>query len=369
MRTVLDLRTAGDRFPGIGRYAYNLARAMSRRKDRGELVLIHNPRSVNTRFDVAALESEPDVKIAAAAVSPLTAGEQLRLPSLLRSLAPDVTHFPSWMVPCAAPRPFVLTIHDIIPLRLPQHFPARRRLLFRASLALSLRFAACAICMSQATRSDLESVFRGIHCQLEVIPEGVGEPFGLRAKNELDAVRRRYELPDQFVLCVGSNKPHKNLSRLVDAYARLGRTPPLILAGREDPRYPQVRRRVEQLGLGNRVRFMGAVPEEDLPALYGNAMAFVFPSLYEGFGLPPLEAMAGGTPVACSEIPSLREAVGEAALRFDPSSPDSIASALQRILEDEKLRERLRAAGLRRAAELTWDLAAQKTLDVLRQAC
>jgi alpha-1,3-rhamnosyl/mannosyltransferase len=181
-------------------------------------------------------------------------------------------------------------------------------------------------------------------------------------------VRRKYDLPERYLLYVGSNKPHKNLPALVDAYARLGDTPPLLLAGTQDPRYPQVGRRVEQLGLENRVRILGAIPEEDLPALYGNALALVFPSLYEGFGLPPLEAMACGAPVACSDIPSLREAAGQAALWFDPSSPDSIASALEKILDDQELRAALRASGLRRAAELTWDLAAQKTLDVFREA-
>jgi alpha-1,3-rhamnosyl/mannosyltransferase len=330
--------------------------------------LIRNPGSANTRYDVAALEAQPNVTIVNTAALPLTVGEQLLLPLLLRRLAPDVTHFPSWIMPYAAPRPFVLTIHDIIPLRLPQYFSARHRWLYKASLAYSLRFAARAICLSRTTRSDLESAFQEIRCPLAVIPEGVGEPFRLRAKCESEPVRRKYALPDPFLLYVGSNKPHKNLPSLLNAYARLGDAPPLLLAGPQDSRYPQVRRLVERLGLKHRVRIMGAIPEADLPDLYGNALAFVFPSLYEGFGLPPLEAMACGTPVVCSDIPSLREAAGHAALWFDPLSPGSIASALEKILGDPDLRAVLRASGLRRAAELTWDLAAQKTLEVFREA-
>ena len=128
----------------------------------------------------------------------------------------------------------------------------------------------------------------------------------------------------------------------------------------------QARRRAEQLNVKERTVFLGPVREEDLPALYSGARAFVFPSLYEGFGLPPLEAMACGTPVACSDIPSLRETAGDAALLFDPKDPGAIAAALDRLLTDAALREDLHERGLRRAAELTWDAAAQRTLQAYR---
>ena len=363
----MDIRTAGDRFPGIGRYAYHLACALARQKNRGELILLYCPGLANTRFDTLSFAA--DVKIVAAGAPPLTAREQLLLPLQLRRLAPDVTHFPSWIMPYAAPRPFVLTVHDLIPLCLPAYYKPWQRRAYRASLAFSLRFAARVICPSQATRCNLESVFPGIGSRLSVIPEGVAESFRPCTKKESDRVRTKYSLPERYLLHVGSNKPHKNLPALLDAYARVGRAPELLLAGAHDPRLPEVRRRIELLGLANRVRLMGLVPEEDLPGLYGGAQAFVFPSTYEGFGLPPLEAMACGAPVACSDIPSLREAAGSAALFFDVCSPESIANALQRIIGDEELRAGLRASGLLRASELTWDLAAQKTLDVYRQAC
>jgi alpha-1,3-rhamnosyl/mannosyltransferase len=148
---------------------------------------------------------------------------------------------------------------------------------------------------------------------------------------------------------------------LIDAYARIRSAPVLVVAGMEDPRYKQARRRVNSLNLGDRVRFMGPIKEDDLPALYGGALAFVFPSTYEGFGLPPLEAMACGIPVACSDIPSLRETTGGAALLFNPGDSASITDAIERILQDNKLRANLKDRGLRRSAEFSWSTAAQKT--------
>ncbi len=369
MRTVMDLRTIGDRFPGIGRYAYNLARALVRRKNRPELVLISNPGTASTRYNLASLAWETDVRIVAVDARPFTVREQTLLPILLRRLAPNLAHFPSWIMPWAAPRPFVVTIHDIIPLLLPQYFTAGRRMLYRASLAFSFRHATSVICLSEATRADLETIFPRIRGRLSVIPAGVERSFRPSTKAESEPVRAKYALPEQYLLYVGSNKPHKNLPALVEAYARLGRAPALLLAGMEDLRYPGARQRIETLGLKDRVRVMGQIPEEDLPRLYSNALAFIFPSLYEGFGLPPLEAMASGAPAACSDIPSLRETTGGAALLFDARNLDAITSALDRMIRDEELRAALRVRGLRRAAELTWDLAAGKVLDVYHQVC
>jgi glycosyltransferase involved in cell wall biosynthesis len=368
MRTIVDIRTVSDHFPGIGRYTYQLALGLVRCKDRESLLLLFNPESSNTRFDISALASEPDVRIVATAARPFTAREQLRLPGELQKLSPQATHFPYPIMPYAAPRPFVLTIHDIIPVRFPQYFTVRQRIMYRISLSLALRSAACVICVSEATRSDLISAFRVDSRLLFVVHEGIAESFQPPAKDELQRVRIAYGLPEKYFLYLGSNKPHKNLPMLIDAYARLRSCPPLIVAGIEDSRYTLARRRVDFLDLKDRVRFVGAVVERDLPALYGGALAFVFPSSYEGFGLPPLEAMACGVPVVCSNIPSLCEAVGNAALLFNSEDPAAIAAALERILQDEKLRTNLRDQGFRRAAELPWSLAAEKTMSLYRRA-
>jgi glycosyltransferase involved in cell wall biosynthesis len=368
MRSVVDIRTAVDHFPGIGRYTYNLARGLAACEDHETILLLSNSKSVNTRFDISALAAMPDVQLAFTEAEPFSTREQLHLPGELRKLSPHVTHFPYLIMPFAAPRPFVVTIHDIIPIRFPQYFTAQQRLVYRFSLYLALRSAARVICVSEATRSDLFFTFRANAAPLFAVHEGVEETFKPCAQEELRRVRTLYGLPGDYFLYLGSNKPHKNLPALIDACARLRSCPALIIAGIEDPRYLEARRRAAAMDLKDRVRFIGAVAEKDLPALYGGARAFVFPSIYEGFGLPPLEAMACGVPVACSNISSLREAVGSAALLFDPQDSTSIVDAVERILYDEKLRGDLQDRGFRRAAKLSWKLAAEKTLNLYRQA-
>jgi alpha-1,3-rhamnosyl/mannosyltransferase len=267
-------------------------------------------------------------------------------------------------MPYASPGPLVLTIHDIIPILLPQFFTVRQRILYRASLSLALRRADCVICVSESTRTDLHARFHLDPSRLFVVYEGVSEAFRVSGGDARQAARNTFNLPDEYVLYVGSNKPHKNLPILVEAFAQLRPKSVLVLAGPSDSRFNQERMNAERLGLREHVRFLGTVPEKMLPTLYGGAKAFVFPSLYEGFGLPVLEAMACGVPVACSDIPSLRETAANAALYFDPKDGRSVASALERIVGDETLRAYLHSGGIKRAAELSWDAAARKTLEV-----
>jgi alpha-1,3-rhamnosyl/mannosyltransferase len=368
MRTVIDVRTINDHFPGIGRYAYQLVCALARQDHRDELVLLSNPENSGSRFSIAALASAPNLKIIHTTARPFTVREQLRLPGELRRINPGTTHFPYMVMPYAAPRPIVLTIHDIIPVRLPHFFPIRQRAMYRISLLLALRSAAVVICDSEATRSDLKSSFRMDLSRLSVIHAGVAESFRPCPGKELDRVQAGYGLPPEYLLYVGSNKPHKNLPALIDALSILPNAPPLVIAGETDPRYSETHRRIDRSGLSNRVRFLGAVKEEDLPGLYSGARAFVFPSLYEGFGLPPLEAMACGVPVACSGIPCLREIAGDAALFFNPKDRDSMAAAIERILTDQPLRADLQNRGLRRASEMSWDATAKQALQVYQAA-
>ncbi len=368
MQTIIDIRTASDHFPGIGRYTYHLVHELARSKDREQLLLISNPQLTNTRFDIGTLAAESRVRLVITDARPFTAQEQLHLPGELRKLSPDVIHFPYLIMPFASPRPVVLTIHDIIPIRFPQYFTIRQRILYRLSLFLALRSASCIICVSEAARSDLKSASRVDPERLFVVHEGISEQFRPRSGGEVQRITATYGLPENYLLYVGSNKPHKNVSLLIDAYAHLRHAPPLILAGIEDPRYEEVRSRIDVLHLKDRVRIAGSIAEDDLPALYSGASAFVFPSTYEGFGLPPLEAMACGVPVACSNIPSLVEVAGDAALFFTPKEPASITAALERILHDEKLRVHLQDRGFHRSAELSWSVAAQKTRFLYRRA-
>jgi alpha-1,3-rhamnosyl/mannosyltransferase len=200
----------------------------------------------------------------------------------------------------------------------------------------------------------------------------------------LETMRRKYALPERFVLYLGSNKPHKNLVRLVEAWFQVSRSKfqvattsdvkrgtwnlKLVLAGHWDPRYPQAQQRAAELRLEDSVRFLGDVSEADLPALYNLATIFAFPSLYEGFGLPPLEAMACGTPVACANTSSLPEVVGDAALLFDPLDVEGMAATIAQTLSDASLRAALRARGLARARLFSWERTAKETLMAYREA-
>ncbi len=372
---VLDIRTATSHFPGIGRYGVNLAHAMIPLLNEDErLVLLRDPARPSP-WDLSALRGDR-VQIVDLPLSPFSLRQQWAVPRLLRRLKADLYHSPYYLMPYRPGRPALLTVHDLIPLLFPRHSTRQARLLFRWTTALALRTVCRAIAVSEATRQDLLRHFRLPAERVTVIPEAADPAFRPRPPAEVEAVRCKHGLPERYLLYLGSNKPHKNLTRLVEAWAHVAQRTTrltfdvsrftLIIAGVWDPRYPQPKRRAEELGLGDTVRFLGPVAEADLPALYSGAMAFVFPSLYEGFGLPVLEAMACGVPVACSETSSLPEVGGDAVLTFDPTDVEAMGEALRRILEDASLREHLRQRGLARAATFSWERTAGETLALYR---
>lgn len=375
MRFVLDARTATGHFPGIGRYAFNLARAMVPRLDPAEelIVLRHASPAGPAPWALDTLAEGPaGARVVDVPASPFELRQQWLLPRRLRQLGAALYHSPYYLMPYRPGVPAVVTVHDLIPLLYPQYFTAGQRLIFALTIRAATRTARQIVAVSNATARDLERLLgplagRGA-ARVSVIPEAADPTFGPRPDREIAALRARLGLPERYVLYLGSNKPHKNLVRLVEAWARLPPQPlPLALAGLWDPRFPEARLRAEALGLGDAVRFLGSVPEPDLPALYGGATAFVFPSEYEGFGLPVLEAMACGAPVACARTSSLAEIAGDAALMFDPAGEEAIAQALAQLLSTPDLRAELRDRGRERAAQFSWQRAAQETLALYRQ--
>jgi glycosyltransferase involved in cell wall biosynthesis len=367
LHVIFDGRTIADHFPGIGRYAYNLARALLERPGPPELTILHDPRQPNTRFDLARLSQSPGARLVAAAAPIFAVSTQWRLPAQLRNLGGEVYHSPYYLMPYRPGIAAVVTLFDLMPMRYPEYMSALARLVFAVTVRLALRASARIITISQASANDASRVFRLDPGQLVVIPAAPGPEFRPQPSAAQAAVRQRLGLPARFLLYFGSNKPHKNLQRLIRAHLRLGAAAaevPLVIAGHWDPRYPEARAAVEQTGAQDKVRFIGPVGEADLPALYSAAEAFVFPSEYEGFGLPPLEAMACGTAVVCSRAASLSEVVGTAALLFDPHAVDSISACLARVIAEPALRADLRQRGLERASQFTWDEAAVRTLDV-----
>jgi glycosyltransferase involved in cell wall biosynthesis len=274
-------------------------------------------------------------------------------------------------LPGRGPWALVTTVHDLVPLRLPALVPPRHRWAARCLLGGALRRAHRVIAVSETTRGELLARYHLPPGRVVVVPEAAAPHFAPPTPAALAAARGRYGLRLPYVLFVGFLEPKKNLGALLEAVARLRRAgtwgeTELVVVGA--PGWgPDPARWAHALGLDGAVRFVGAAPDADLPALYGGALAFAFPSLWEGFGLPVLAAMAAGAPVIASNRGALPEVTGGAALLVEPA-PGPLAEALERLLAEPALRERLRLAGLARAAQFSWERAARETLAVYRTA-
>jgi glycosyltransferase involved in cell wall biosynthesis len=367
---ILDARTATEYFPGIGRYVINLARAMIPLIDAGErLVLLRDPTRPSS-WGLASLAGER-VQVVDMPVSPFSLRQQWVVPRMLHRLGADVYHSPYYLMPYRPGVPTVLTVYDLISLLYPQYVSAQARLLFRWTTDLALRAASHVTVISQATRRDLLAFYRLSPQKVTAIPLAADPAFHPQPSEVVAALRAHLDIPERYILYLGSNKPHKNLVRMIDAFSRITHHVShftLVIAGVWDSRYPEPRRRVSELGLENSVRFLGPVSEENLPALYSGSVLFAFPSEYEGFGLPVLEAMACGVPVLCSNTSSLPEVAGDAAFYFDPTDVEAIAQTLRQALADPDLRAELRQRELARAAQFSWERTAWQTLQLYREA-
>jgi glycosyltransferase involved in cell wall biosynthesis len=265
---------------------------------------------------------------------------------------------------------YVATIHDMIPLLWPQWVTRKHRLVVTAAYQRLRRQVDLVIAPSEATKADIVRRLQISPQRITVIPWGCEERFQPVGDPErFTAVQRRYRLPARYLLFVGTLEPRKNLTTLLHAYAMLrdegcSMGSKLVVAGRTGWLYADIFDTVKTLALEDEVVFTGFVADEDLPDLYRGAHMLVFPSLYEGFGLPILEAMASGVPVITSHTASMPEVAGDAAILVDPHDPKAIAEGIARVLAEDGLREALIQKGLARAQRYTWDSVAQKTLEL-----
>ncbi len=297
-------------------------------------------------------------------------GEQQLLPPLAKRAGVDLVHSLASTAPAWGSFRRVVTIHDVIYRIYPEAHPGLRSLAMRVLVPLAARRSHRIIAPSRASRDDLVRLLGVAAAKIDVVPNGLGTSPATRRVPE-DDLRRRYELgARRFVLTVSAKRPHKNLVRLLEALAVIPseRRPLLVLPGYGTAHEHELRDHAARLGLLADTRFLGWVAQQDLEGLYGSAACFVFPSLYEGFGLPVLEAMARGLPVACSDLGALGEVVADAALVFDPLEPRAIAEAIEQLLADPAERERLVAAGRANAARFTWAETARKTLSTYELA-
>ena len=299
------------------------------------------------------------------------AWEQLAQPFALWQHGIDLVHGMAYALPLLRTARGVVTVHDLSFLLYPAVFNRVNRLYVSAITRQTVRRAQAVIADSTNTRDDLVRLLGVSPQKVVAIPLGVDAKYTPATPAQLDAFRQRQGLPDRFILYLGTLEPRKNLPVLVRAYAELRRADPaaptLVLAGGAGWRYAPLFGLVEELGLKDSVLFPGFVPQVDLPLWYAAAEVLAYPSLYEGFGLPPLEAMACGTPVVTSTASSLPEVVGDAGMLVPPDDPAALAHALHHLLTEADLRAEMRARGLARAAQFTWQRTAQMTAEVYQR--
>lgn len=289
----------------------------------------------------------------------------------LRRRPVDVLHV-QFTAPPFCPVPVVTTIHDLAFEHLPETFTRRGKAQLRLTVRHTARRAAHILTVSEYSRQDISQTYRVSLDKITVTHNGCAGQFTpVAAAQEAETIKQKFGITKEYLLAVGSLQPRKNLLRLLRAYAKLREQQPdfqlqLVLVGRQLWLYQEILREIKQQNSAADVIVTNYVNDEDLPALYRSAVALVYPSLFEGFGLPPLEAMACGTPVITSNTSSLPEIVGEAALLIDPYDEAAIAQAIWQVVRDSSLRQQLQQAGLVQSQLFTWSAAAEKTLAVYR---
>ncbi len=295
----------------------------------------------------------------------------LRLAAELALHPPDVLFVPAHVLPLYCPVPAAVTVHDLGYLYYPDAHTRFARWYLHWSTRRHCRTARHIFADSQATRQDLVRHYQADPARISVVYLGRDESLApVTDPAELARVRARYNFPDTYLLYLGTLQPRKNLIRLVEAFHLAGRREALqgvhlVIAGKKGWLYEDIFRRVNELGLVDRVHFPGYIADQDKPALLSAALGFVFPSLYEGFGLPVLEAMACGTPVLTAAGSSLPEVAGEAALLVDPHRPEDIAAGIVRLVSDAGLRRRLVERGFVQVQKFSWGQTAQKVWEIL----
>jgi glycosyltransferase involved in cell wall biosynthesis len=365
LRIVMDVRHVRDF--GIGTYIHGLLHALAGIDQSNEYRLVSLPQDERVFSELPA-----NFKVIPYRRTDSYLVDHLTFPLFLRAMAPDVVHIPLNQVPLFMMEPYVVTIHDMASLLFETRSGMRmaaRRFVLRRGLMRARRIMA----VSEATRRDVRDALGIPEDRIRLVYNAPNPAFFLPAQADRASILERYQIDYPFLLYAGNIRPQKNIPRLVEAFAvareRLSRHPVyrdlhLIIIGDEISRYPSVRRAVIQTRVEKAVRFLGFVPFDALRIFFESAALFVFPSLYEGFGLPPLEAMATGTPVVASNVSSLPEVIGDAALLVNPENVFDIARAIQEALLDEDLRADLIDKGKKQAARYSWERTARDVLEV-----
>ena len=368
MRIAIDAHSVGTGLGGNESYAANLIEALAEIDSVNDYTLYVTRDKAVARFR----NRWPNFRVRTTLPHTPLIRIPLTLSAELRSHPVDVLHV-QFTSPPFAPCPVVVSIHDLSFEHLPETFNRRSRAQLRFTVRRSARRAARVLALSEHARHDIISTYKIAPDLVIAIPLAAPAHFRpVEDENELQRVRQTYGINGDYILSVGSIQPRKNLTRLLSAYEGLRRTrpkdslPQLVLVGKRGWLYRETLKTIEEFGTG--VIVTGYVPETDLPALYSGALCFVYPSFFEGFGLPPLEAMKCGTPVITGDRTSLPEVVGDAGVLVNPFDIEAIASAISTLIDDSGLRSRLRIKSLNRARIFDWRETARRTLEVYKQA-
>jgi glycosyltransferase involved in cell wall biosynthesis len=343
---------------GIGVYTKEILHAMS----------VDRP---DCRFTVylpqGAAAPGPDAGIAYRPLSSARfVGRHVQWPARIRRLRPDAYFGPAGSLPLRSVGcPTAITVHDLAIYRNPAWFPGGQLLSTRWVVPRSLRRADALIAVSTSTALDIEELFGVPSSRIEVVPHGVSSIFRPMSAEDLAIARARLKLPERFILFVGTIEPRKNLAMLLEAWAMLRDRPDLVIVGAWGWLYEPIKERMGRLGAG--VHHVEGLDPAELPAVYNLARVLAHPAWYEGFGFPPLEAMASGTPVVVSDRSSLPELVGDAGLLVPPDDSEAWRKALEKVIGDADLAADLKRRGILRAAQFSWARAATQTWQVIEQ--
>lgn len=371
MKIGIDARPLAMTKTGIGACIVSLVEYLLKQEDI-ECILFTD-RELKYKF-----ESHSNVKVEAFSASRRVIWEQLLLPGRINRQKLDLYHATwNYGLPARLSRPAVLTVHDLIPLVLSDYFPSWRDRVFyqsvyRWSLEISVRKAQVILADSENSKKDIHALLRVPLSRIKVVPQGLSRIYDSPPSRALiEQSLGEYALTGDYVIYTGGFDRRKNIDRLLEAFAQVLRSHKrklrLVLTGEKNFLCPQIERKGKELGIEDRMVFVGYVSDEDMPLLIAGARMLVYPSLYEGFGFPPLEAMACGTPVIASNISTIPEIVGDAGILVDPHSVEEMSDAMLRLLEDEELRRKLATRGLKRAQLFKAEDNAKRTLAVYRE--
>jgi glycosyltransferase involved in cell wall biosynthesis len=375
MKIVIDARLYSPKYTGIGRYTYELIKYLQELDTQNAYVVFLNPEE----FESFNCPNEKWTK-KKIDIPHYSLKEQTELYKILKKEQADLVYFPHFNVPVRYKKPFVVTIHDLTLHYYPykEYSPKwslKKQIqiwVYRFLMKKTVQHAQHIVAISDNTKKDLQKEYSVSDEKISTILEGVPEHFQKASEEQILAMKKKFEINKSYLLYTGVWRSHKNLLNLISAFYKLieqGKDLQLVLTGKKDLAYPEIPALIDELGLNERVVLTGFVSEDELISLHSSAEVFVFPSLYEGFGLPPLEAMQFGVPVVSSDRASLPQVCGEAAEYCNPEEPEDITRGVCQVLESTKRSDELIQKGTENLKRFSWKKMAGQILDIFNFVC